>query len=51
MMCMKKDDCEYYISGALYSETTAQSYAQCVSECPYELPVHEDGIKMCTTCT
>ena len=41
MMCTEIEKCDYYISGALYVEKVEKSYAQCVSVCPDEFPVHD----------
>lgn len=45
-----KANCDYYIEGSVDATELAEKYAQCVSECPYELPVHEDGSQVCKTC-
>ena len=51
MMCTEIEKCDYYISKALYVEKVEKSYAQCVSVCPDEFPVHSELNGICKTCT
>ena len=48
---MLKANCDYYIEGKADAAELAEKYAQCVSVCPDELPVHSELNGICKTCT
>ena len=49
-MCMKKDECDYYIEGKADATELVEKYTKCFSKCPSDFPVQADGSKMCRTC-